>query len=141
MSRTNSPASFPGKMSRKKYAVIISIILAIVVGHFLVQISFIESENKRIVDTLVRTPVIEQQSPIPAQNEPRAVEFKDERVDSVAPEQPLHTQKNNHTVKILNREAARHSQSAPAQKSLNKPLKRDARTERLRRAEKLLTGF
>jgi hypothetical protein len=128
-------------MSRKKYAVIISIILAIVVGHFLVQISFIESENKRIAETLVRTPAIERQSPIPTQNGPRAVESKDERVDSVAPEQPLHRQKNNHTVKISNREAARQVQSVPAQKSLHKPLKRDARTERLRRAERMLTGF
>lgn len=138
MNKTNSQTSFAEMMSKKKNVIIILIILAITVGHFGIQLSFIESENQRIIELSAKiAPVIEQN----IQAKPQVDEqLETKETDVVLSPKPLASQKDIQTVKVLQRELNRQSESAPIQNPLKKA-KRESKSERLRRAEKILTGF
>lgn len=143
MNRTNSQASFTEQVSKKKNVIIVLVILAILVGHFLTQMSFIESENKQIIESLAKTePMIEPNiSAQPQIDEDKPPELKAEKTDIIVPPQPLKSQKNIQPVKIAQREAIHQPQKAPLKNPLKKEVMRDSKAERLRRAEKILTGF
>lgn len=143
MNKTNSQASFTKKVSKKKNVIIILVILAIMVGHFLTQMSFIEGENKRIVESLAKTePMIEPNIPAQPQiDEDKPQELQVERTDVLLSPKPLESSRNTQPVKIAQKESSRQSQTAPIQNPLKKEVKRDPKAERLRHAEKILTGF
>jgi hypothetical protein len=144
MKKTKSQASFAGRMSKKKYAIIVLIILAITVGHFAIQMSFIESENKNIVESLSKTQPIIAPNPEPQIDEP-VVENTDSEIkksDIVLPPQPLKSPKAVKAEKIVQKEPIRQPEpTAPKQKPLKKEFKHESKAERLRRAEMILTGF
>ena len=63
MKRTKSQESLAKRISNHKKAIIIPIILAILVGHFIVQMSFIESVK---VESLVKVvPLVQSENTIP----------------------------------------------------------------------------
>jgi hypothetical protein len=146
MKKTKSQASFAGRMSKKKYAIIVLIILAITVGHFAIQMSFIESENKSIVESLAKTEPIAEPNPQP-QIDQSIIEdkFQDSEVkksDVVLPPPPLKLPKAVKAEKIVQKEPIRPPEPiASKQKPLKKEFKHESQAERLRRAEMILTGF
>ncbi|MBX7174274.1 MAG: hypothetical protein K1X72_25090 [Pyrinomonadaceae bacterium] len=68
-------------------------------------------------------------------------QIQENKGDVAISDKPLESQKEVQTVKIAQRETARQIQNTPVQTPLKKEVKRDVKAERLRRAEKILTGF
>ncbi len=147
MNKTNSQTSFAGRMFKKKNVIIVLVILAITVGHFGIQMAFIESENTHIIESLAKiAPVIEENIQAKPKVDEQIVENKFQvleakETDVVLFPKPLELQKNIQTVKVVQRELNRQSEPAPIQNPLKKEIKRESKSERLRRAEKILTGF
>lgn len=140
MNKTNSQTSFAGKIPIRKSVIIILVILAITIGHFVTQISFIESENKRTVESLAKSePVIKLNKTEVAESKTQPPETTptDEVLSANPPESPKEVQ----PVKIGQKESRRQTETAPPVKTLKKEAKGESKAERLRRAEKLLTGF
>ncbi len=138
MKKTNSQASLAKSVSNHKKAVIIPIILVVLVGHFIIQMSFIESvkvEPLTKAEPLVETEIIPQ---IILSNQSQ---IKENKGDVALSDKPLEAPKEVQTVKIAQRETPRQIQNTPVQAPLKKEVKRDVKAERLRRAEKILTGF
>jgi type IV secretory pathway VirB10-like protein len=140
MGQTNSQTSFAGRIARKRNIIIVLVILAITVGHFVTQISFIESENKKIVESLAKSaPVIEPTDTEIAESNSQPLETK--QTDEILLPKPVDLPKNVQPVKIVQKEARRQPEPAPLPNNFKKEAKGQSRAERLRRAEKLLTGF
>lgn len=139
MKKTNSQASLVKRISNHKKAVIVPIILAILVGHFIIQMSFIESVK---VEPLVKVvPLMESENTIPQITLNDQRQMQENKGDIASSDKPLTVSKENQTVKIAQRETPRQIQNTPVQAPLKKEVKRDVKAERLRRAEKILTGF
>jgi hypothetical protein len=138
--KTNSQRSFAGKIPGKKSLIIAVVILAITIGHFVTQISFIESENKRIVESLAKSElVIETDKTETA--ETRSPAIIPESGDQLLITKPGVREKNVEPVKVVQKESRPQPEVKPLQNNLKKETKGESKTERLRRAEKLLTGF
>jgi len=140
MGRKNHHAELIGKIYKKKKIVIILVILAITAGNFLIQMSFIESDNKRIIESLIKTPPapeqkIQPQTEVVENNSPTTV------TDEVLTPKTLETEKVIKTEKIIHKDASRQAEPALKQNPLKKEAKRESKSDRLRRAEKILTGF
>lgn len=144
MNQTNRPASFKEKLSKNKYAIIIPIILAVAVGNFVIQMPFISdktvqnislsAENEPVIEPKnppTQSPIIENDSSQPE------VAKSDEVVSPKISESP----KDSQVVKVVQKDSRRQSETKPVRNSLKKEAKDDSKAERLRRAEKLLTGF
>lgn len=147
MNKTNSQTSFARRMSKKKNVIIILAILVITVGQFGIQMSFIDSGNKRIIESLTKTvPIIEENIQAQPKVDEQIVEnkfqgLKAKETDVVVSSKPLELQKNIQTVKVVQKELNRQPEPAPIKNSLKEEIKRKSEAERLRRAEKILTGF
>lgn len=121
--------------------IIVSLILAIVVGHFVFQMSFITGENERLIESMTNA-----NAPV-KQNDVAKVEVaKNKPTDSqsdiviVAP-QNRETRKEVQTIKAVEKQSSRPAEIVTVKNFPKKEIKRDTRAERLRRAEKILTGF
>ena len=145
-------------MSKRRYVVLGTIISAVAIVHFVLQMSFIQSENQRVIESVGKIePVVEQI----AETKPREqiVELtsgKNEIIkpDIVMPDKNAVLQKDIFLQKIAVSQKSVYSESRrqPAEvrrqsvtETVHKPVKkkivREVESARLRRAEQLLTGF
>ncbi len=133
MSKVNGK-SFFGR-SGKYYALVGSVILLIAVTHFVLQMSFIQDENLRSVETAVETPAAVE---TPSESAPavrQIIEIQPQQVEVVKVPEYVKTvapRREKETVPV----------KIPERKKVVRESKpeRDARAARLRRAERLLTG-
>jgi len=109
---------------KRRNTIGIAAILVVGILHFAFQLSIIQTEKKQVAENPVS---IEQVHEKTAEIKP--VEFEATKVDVVLPE------KNAPQIK------QRQPEIAPAKMQLKKKEAVDARAERLRRAEKILTGI
>ena len=121
--------------SRKYYALIGLFILTIAVVHFAMQLTFIQKENLRSVETAVETtqevdtaPPVKQYIEI----EPEQYEVKKIEIITI-PEKVKPAPR-------VQKESAAPAAPAPVRKIARKKDSGETRAERLRRAERLLTG-
>ena len=138
MGKTNSQKSLAGKIPSKKSVIIALVIIAITIGHFVTQVSFIESENKQIVESLAKSePMIEsdETETAEAQSQPITTDSSDQLLTT----KPVDSDQKVQPVKVVQKESRRQSEVPPIQN--NPKAKGESKMERLRRAEKILTGF
>lgn len=125
-------------------------IFAVLVMHFVWQFSFIQKENLRNVETSLKStePDVPLTQPQIAEVKPEI--RKDQQPDELQSEKPLvEVETAPEAKKIVENSAEKNSQPAefrqPVGKkispAINKKAVRESAAERLRRAEKLLTGF
>lgn len=145
------------KSGKTRYAVAATGIFAILVSHFLFQFFYIQNENIRAPEELVKTEKFEandQMAEMPAKPDvPKIVEAKDiveeEELDQA--EDPSATETESKTNNKQHKEIKRKSRnvstpirsrsnSTPIQRVIKKKVPQETRAERLRRAEKILTG-
>ncbi len=145
------------KSAKGRYAIVVTGIFAIVVSHFLFQFFIIQNEDVRISEELVKSEKFDenkQLSELPKLNEATAKEDLSQTVEEVVEDE---TEPENSQIAVTKtkykakREVERKSrtisppiQSRPKTSSLPKVTKKkmpqETRAERLRRAEKILTG-
>lgn len=142
MNQTNSPASFKEILSRNKYALIIPIILVVAVGNFIIQLPFVSEETIRNINlSAEKESVVELKNP---QTEPLIVESdlpQTETPESDTIVSPKVSGSSKDIIKVVQKDSRRPSETKPVQNNLKKEAKDVSKNERLRRAEKLLTGF
>lgn len=142
--KTSYQASSVGSGLKKKKLIIISLILAIVVGHFVFQMSFITGENERFIESMANANSPAGQNAVAkteaAKNKLPDSQSADSDIVIVAPKDS-DSRKNVQTIKAVEKESNRQAEIVPVRNSPKKEVKRDSRAERLRRAEKILTGF
>ena len=135
------------KRIKKKNIGILLVILAIMVGHFAFQMSFIESQNKDAIESAAKTePVVEQKTQIEkivkievAENNLQKNQIKEP--DVVVSSEPRDFGKKSQPTKVVQKDRQPQIRLEPIKIALKKEPKTPAKSERLRRAEKLLTGF
>lgn len=131
------------KLFNRKKNISVAIILTIIATSFFIQMNFIESEQKLVLASFANPqPVIKLTIPpkpeVVKDNSPKT---SDKSTDEVFLSKQPESAKIAQPVKIVQKEPRRQLESASGQNPLKKEAKRDAKSERLRRAEKILTGF
>lgn len=119
--------SLSQKVFKWRNAIAVAAILAIGVFHFAFQMSFIRTEISEY-RPVVNVPPVKIEPPRAAPIESKPAEFKAEKIDSVMPEKNLPAVKR------------RQSEIAPVKPQPKKKEAVETRAERLRRAERILTG-
>ena len=127
---SNIRSSFLRKPMRKHYSKAGAAILAIIILHFVSQFIFLQNENYESEQVSAKTEGIRNNE----QNNEQNVEVKTEYEarDSGIIQTPVPV--------AVPPTARRKPEIAPLQKIINKKEPRESRTERLRRAERILTG-
>jgi eukaryotic-like serine/threonine-protein kinase len=126
------PYSVSGKSGRKRYKIAGAAIFAILVLHSVWQFSFIQSENLRAAEAELKTIQLEK-LPVPVKKDKPPVEVK-----------PVYEAKKSDVVispKAVQPATYRQSEIKPAPPTPKKKAVSESKSERLRRAEKLLTGM
>ena len=126
----NLKNSMTNKNKRRRYK-IVAAILAVFVLHFAWQFSFVQKENLRVTENSIKNSRIEV---LPVESQPKedVAEIKPDLVEKIEANE---TPKNSLPIKFSPPENKRE------QAELKKNPPRESKSERLRRAEKLLTGF
>jgi hypothetical protein len=126
-----------GKLSLKKsgkyYALIGLFIAAFAFAHFSMQLNFIQKENLRVIETAQENEI---SAPAPA-SPPRVIEVAPDlievkKVEVITVPEPVKTAPRA-------RKETR-KENPPRQRVVRKTEPRESRAERLRRAERILTG-
>ncbi len=143
--------------NKKSYRIAASAIFVIIISHFLFQFFYIQSENIKGVEELVRTEQFEQikttfaQENLPNLNEQQMENTATEMVDSsnneTLPEVKFQSEVKKNT-KVAEKPRTKTStvktkktKNTKSPKNITKNVPQsETRAERLRRAEKLLTG-
>lgn len=120
------------KRERRRIYLIAAAILAVFVVHFAWQFSFVQKENLRIAEDSMN----DAQLNAPVADVPPIEETVEIKTDS-APKKPIIEEPAK---SVLPAKYAPPPVKTPSPE-MNKKAVRDLRSERLRRAEKLLTGF
>jgi hypothetical protein len=134
MNKTTGKTSILGRISKRDYTIIGAVILAIGIVHFSLQVFFIQKENLQAVETAV------------AENEPETAPViaaaPEKRVITIEPEQfEIKKIKIITLPEIVKAPPVRQKEFVRAGRSVKKKeVKRETRAERLRRAERILTG-
>ena len=126
------PNSVAGKPGRKRYKIAGAAIFAILVLHSVWQFSFIQSENLRAAEAELKTIQLEK-LPVAVKKDKPPVEVK-----------PVYEAKKSDVVispKAVQPATYRQSETKPAPPTPKKKPFPESKAERLRRAEKLLTGM
>ena len=124
---TEKRSAFSKDVFRRRNAIAVAAILAIGILHFAFQMSFIQRENKenlRVAATVVAPPKVAERNIVIA-----SPEFEMNKADDVKLEKSAPAFKQRRTG------------NAPPKLSPKKQDSADTNTERLRRAEKILTGI
>ncbi len=125
--KTNTRASFFSKITQKSHAIAAAIIFAVIVLHFASQFVFFQTEDDQRADFQAKKSSSITETLRNVQIEP---EYDAENLKIAAmPESNLETAVKS---KI---------KTAPSRTAVKKVEPRESKTERLRRAEKILTGF
>lgn len=124
LEKTNNQSRLSGIIFKRRNAIGIAAILAIGILHFAFQISFIQSEKTPIAENPVKIETVSEQ---PTENKP--AEFEVKKADIILPPKPAPPTK------------LRQTEIAPAKPQLKKKDSAPTKSERLRRAEKILTGI
>ena len=127
-----SPNSVPEKSGRKRYKIAGAAIFVILVLHSIWQFSFIQSENLRAAEAELNTIQLEK-LPVAFKKDKPPVEVK-----------PVYQAKKSDVVispKAVQPATFRQSEIKPAPPTPKKKPVSESKTQRLRRAEKLLTGM
>ena len=143
MNKAKNQKSMIEILFNQKKNISVAIILTIIATSFLIQMNFIESEKKLVlVSFAYPQPTINLT--IPAKTEVAEndlPESKAKPTDEILLPKQSESPKIAQPVKIVQKESRRQSENTLGQNPLKKEAKRDLRSERLRRAEKILTGF
>lgn len=127
---------FLSKNSGKYYMLVGLFIMTIAVTHFALQINFIQKEKLESIETTVEVknsvqPVIERDSPVNQVIEIQPEQYEVKRVEVI-------------TIPEIVKRSPTRRQKAVVPARYNKPVKkkevRETHAERLRRAERILTG-
>lgn len=137
MNKITGKSSVFKKISKKHYTTTGGIILAIGIMHFVLQISFIQNKNLQSVESAVENkveivPPAEQIITI----EPEQVEVKKIKIITI----PEVVKSEAVKPEIVKTAPRRQKEAAPVPKAVKKKEVRETRAERLRRAERILTG-
>lgn len=124
LEETNAQTRFSKIIFKRRNAIGIAAILTIGILHFAFQISFIQSEKTQVAENPVKIETVSEQ---PAETKPS--EFEVKKADIILPPKPAPQIKQ------------RQPELAPAKPQLKKKDSVETRAERLRRAEKILTGI
>lgn len=141
---------------KKSYRIAAVAIFVIIVSHFLFQFIFIQSENIRGVEELVKTEQFEPNKTIsvtenlPELSEPQIKNAETETIedskDEPLPDEKIQPEPKKST-KVVKKPQLKSSAVKPKTKNIRPPKtvtknvpQPETRAERLRRAEKLLTG-
>lgn len=126
MKKTSGKLAFLRRISIKHYTIIGAVILAITVMHFVLQISFIQKENLRAVETAPEIVQPPEQAVQVIEINPKEYEVRKVEIITI-PE-------------VVQPVAPRQTEAAPVRIPSRKKPVRESRAERLRRAERILTG-
>jgi len=129
LEKANNQSRLSKTIFKRRNAIGIVAILAIGVLHFVFQISFIQSEKTQVAENPVKIETISEQ---PAEIKPAEIkpaEFEVKKADIILPPKPAPQIKQRQT------------EIAPAKPQLKKKDSAPTKSERLRRAEKILTGI
>lgn len=143
MDKAKSRKSLSEKLFNRKKNISIAIIITIIATSFLIQMAFIESEQKLILASFVQPqPIIKLIIPPKTEVlENNSQELNARPTDEILLSKQIESPKIAQPVKIVQKESRRQLETISGQNTLKKEAKRDAKSERLRRAEKILTGF
>ena len=148
MSNINNKGSYGKKMSKAHYSILGVIIVALVVGHFLTQISFIGNSDRGFEESLAKVKIPEseivQPQPIVEENF-QTISTPQVNNDVILTQKKVETEKNVQAIKVVQKEQRQVERRVPEVVVERNPVKEKvksvAKSERLRQAEKLLTGF
>ncbi len=124
LEKTNNQVWLSKIIFKRRNAIGIAAILAIGILHFAFQISFIQTERTQVAENPVKIETVSEQ---PA--ETKSAEFEVKKADIILPPKPASQIKQ------------RQAEIAPAKPQLKKKDSVETKAERLRRAEKILTGI
>lgn len=143
MNKADSKKSFPRKLS-KKYPILVGIgILVIMIAHFVMQMSFIEMEQFRDAKLEVVAPAETSSVAKPRAEVEKPVPQVIEIVPEVYEIQPVKVNTIPEKVKPVPRRQVEDEppiRTKPKKKAVRKT-KKEMEEDRLRRAEKILTGY
>ena len=134
MNKAINKKSFLKKIYGKRYKIIIAGILAIAVVHFAVQLSFIRSENSRSDELTAQIEGLKSEVP------PVEVKQPDSRIIDIKPEEYEVRKVKVVTIPEYVQPAPRRQVEIVQPQPKKKPA-RETKAERLRRAERILTGI
>lgn len=128
---------------RKKNIYILLVISAILIGHFALQMSFIENQNREIVESFGETQPPSGQKIQAGKIDVAENNLQKAKEPDVAATQRIEPEKKSQPMKVLQKNTEQKSQlqSETIKVVLKKESKVTIKSERLRRAEKILTGF
>lgn len=130
MNKTADKSSFLERISKNPYTIIGAIILAIGISHFVLQVSYIQNENLETIETAADNPDYQVKPQPPVGQvitiEPEQIDVKKIKIIKIPEIVKLPPRRPNETVS--------------AGKPVRKKEARETRAERLRRAERILTG-
>lgn len=131
MNLDQNPNNSTAKKKKRRSYKIVAAIAAVFVLHFAWQFSFVQKENLRVVEDSLKNAQIEV---LPVEIQPKAdvAEIKTSLAEKIVDEK---APKNSLPIKFSPPENKRQ------QTELKKNPSRESKSVRLRRAEKLLTGF
>ena len=153
LKKHNQP-TFWKKLNRKNYAVITGMIAMVIVGHFIFQYFFIQSENTQMLRDLTKAEEVRKKDTFD-KNISEIIEIPvTEYVEEIKPdftnraEEEKETERKVTSRKIEpksrrffdNAEIRKRTRENSAKTSKKKEVPKETRAERLRRVEKILTG-
>lgn len=158
MKKTTDKSPVLEKMPKRNYVVLGALISAITIVHFVLQMSFIQSGNQQVIESVgkIETPVEQIAETKPREQIVELSSSKNEMTqpDIVMPDKNVVVQKDIVSQKIAVSQKIIYPESRrqPAEvrrqyvteivrKSVRKKIVRETESERLRRAEQILTGF
>lgn len=120
---------FLKRIARKHYIIVGTSILGITVIHFVLQLSFIQTENLQVIETSVKNIKPVEQTADNKDEEFDAKEYKTKKINNIT------------ALKTVKPVVRRQPETAPPPRiSPRKKVNRESRAARLRHAEKILTG-
>lgn len=144
MNKTKYQIPFAENIFKSKKALIALLIVAIVVGHFVFQMSFITNENERFIESMANSEASAPQKSEAkneiAENKSADLQATESDIVIVAPPN-RNAQTDVQTIKVVEKQSIRQAEIVPVKNSSKAEIKRESKAERLRRAEKILTGF
>jgi serine/threonine protein kinase len=127
-----------GKTQQRRYKVAGAAICAMIVLHFFWQFSFIQSEKLRTAETAIKESMPEKTVMESEKDQPRIELEKDESIQSV---DELKNSGDINSEKAIQPSDDTQAETKSAPTDSKKKTTPESKNERLRRAEKLLTGF
>ncbi len=129
LEKTNNQVWLSKIIFRRRNAIGIAAILAIGILHFAFQLSVIQSEKTQVIESPIKVETVLEQPEETKPEETKPAEFEVKKADIILPPKPAPQIKQ------------RQVEVSPAKPQFKKKDSVEPKAERLRRAEKILTGI